>query len=314
MIGMQQPEIILNYMNDIAKIKVSIIIPTCNRPVMLERAIRSVLAQTYQDFELIIISDFPSVDTDNVVNKFKDSRIIYIKHEKKKGASAARNTGIKKAQGEYLAFLDDDDEWLSEKLEKQMKKFQDLSDEYGLVYCWMQYYDDDKKIAKYRTPKLRGYIFKNMLSEQAIGPTSTIVIKKSIIKKIGLFNENYSRGDDGDFIRRISKQYKIDYIAELLVRYHRGHKDRLSLNTRKNIKSIIRELEDRLKKYKTDFDKCPEEKSKVFVKLAGHYLLLLRFDKWLSYTAAAFRIYPEKSIFKKLLFQANIYKENIKKF
>src|SRR5688572_26839751 len=97
--------------------KVSVVIPTHNRPLMLRRAIDSVLAQTYQDFEIIVVDDGLRERSDNVVKLFEDDRIRYISHEQEHGAPAARNTGIKNSNGELIAFLDDDDEWLPQKLE-----------------------------------------------------------------------------------------------------------------------------------------------------------------------------------------------------
>ncbi len=95
---------------------VSVIIPTYNRAHVLGRAIRSVLDQTYQDFELIVVDDGSSDHTGEVVATFADPRIHYLRHEKNRGAAAARNTAIKTAQGEYIASLDSHDEWLPEKL------------------------------------------------------------------------------------------------------------------------------------------------------------------------------------------------------
>ena len=99
---------------------VSVIIPTHNRGEMLRRAIDSVLSQTYKDFELIIVSDGSADETDKVIVSYTDPRIRFLKHDKSRGASAARNTGIRASIGQYIAFLDDDDEWTLDKLEVQV--------------------------------------------------------------------------------------------------------------------------------------------------------------------------------------------------
>ena len=105
---------------------VSIIIPTYNRAHLIGRAIQSVLNQTYQNFEIIVVDDGSTDNTEEMIKEFQkhDKRIKYIRHEKNRGGAAARNTGIKVARGEYIAFQDSDDEWLPEKLEKQMDVFQ----------------------------------------------------------------------------------------------------------------------------------------------------------------------------------------------
>jgi len=113
---------------------ISIILPTFNRAKIVSRSIRSVLNQTYKEFELIIIDDGSADCTQELISKIKDSRIRYIKHEKNKGAAAARNTGIKAAQYDLIAFQDSDDEWMPEKLEKQIKVMSSLPDDYGVVY------------------------------------------------------------------------------------------------------------------------------------------------------------------------------------
>src|SRR5690348_13147078 len=100
---------------------VSVIIPTHNRSDFLRNAITSVLNQTYQDFEIIVVDDGSTDNTSEVVANFSDERITFIRHDTNKGGSAARNTGILASKCDYIAFLDDDDEWLPDKLRKQME-------------------------------------------------------------------------------------------------------------------------------------------------------------------------------------------------
>ena len=107
--------------------KVSVVITTYNRAALLPRAIRSVLAQTYEDYELIIVDDCSTDDTPEVVQRFADSRIRAVRHSDNRGQSAAVNTGIRLARGEYIAFLDDDDEWVDRKLSRQVRTL-DASD------------------------------------------------------------------------------------------------------------------------------------------------------------------------------------------
>ena len=101
----------------------------------MKRAIQSVLEQTYYELECIVVDDASKDQTEEVISSFEDDRLRYFRHEKNKGASAARNTGIKHAKGELIAFLDDDDEWISTKLEKQVPFLQSLPESFGMVYC-----------------------------------------------------------------------------------------------------------------------------------------------------------------------------------
>ena len=104
--------------------KVSVVIPVFNRPAAVRRAIESVLAQTCQDFEIIVVDDGSTDETPAVVAGLADPRMTLIQHEGNRGGSAARNTGLRAASAEYVAFLDSDDEWLPRKLERQLEVFQ----------------------------------------------------------------------------------------------------------------------------------------------------------------------------------------------
>src|SRR5699024_744473 len=118
---------------------VSVIIPTFKRKKeIVRRAVKSVMAQTYQNIEIIIVDDSPeefqgSIKIKEYLDSLKDERVKYIKHSENKGANAARNTGIRNSKGNFLAFLDDDDEWLPMKIEKQIQQFK--CDQIGMVYC-----------------------------------------------------------------------------------------------------------------------------------------------------------------------------------
>lgn len=251
--------------------KVSVIIPTHKRALMLSRAINSVLLQTYKNFELIIVSDGKDKNTDKIVSSYGDFRIKYLKHVKSRGASAARNTGIRASKGKYIAFLDDDDEWVFNKLEKQVLLMEDSSDGIGLVYCWMEYFRNEKSI-KVLKPNLRGYIFSHMLDKQAIGNSSTIIIKSEVIKKVGCFDENLPRGNDSDFIRRICFYYNVEYIPEVLVKVYIGHKSpRITSSDKKGIINAIIGEKAKLIKFKSELHKYPRQVSSIYSKIAFHY-------------------------------------------
>ena len=116
--------------------RVSVVIPTHNRAEWLPRAVASVLAQTWTDFELLIVDDHSTDETPALIARFADRRIRSFRHERNMGQSKALNTGIEHARGEYVAFLDDDDEWLPGKLAAQVALLDAAPPEVGLVYCW----------------------------------------------------------------------------------------------------------------------------------------------------------------------------------
>ncbi len=114
--------------------RISVVIPTYNRPELLNNSINSVLSQTYRDFELIVIDDCSSDNTPDVLEGFRDERLRVIRNSSNKGIAAVRNISVSNSQGKYIAFLDDDDEWLPDKLEKQLKIMEDGPDNLGCVY------------------------------------------------------------------------------------------------------------------------------------------------------------------------------------
>ena len=117
--------------------KVSVVIPTHNRAGFLQAAIQSVLNQTFQDFEIIVVDDASEDQTTEIVRSFSDPRIRYMRHESNKGQGASRNDGIRQASGEYIALLDDDDEWLPEKLAKQVALLDSSPSQVGMIYTWL---------------------------------------------------------------------------------------------------------------------------------------------------------------------------------
>ena len=209
---------------------ITVIITTCRRePSMLKRAIDSVFSQTISDWELIIVDDSPEDYElrDNVrdmVMSFQ-GRIKYIRHEKNSGVSIARNTGIKLAEGEYIAFLDDDDEWLPEKLERQLEKF--YSPEIGLVYCRNYYVDDiSGKINEVKKVCHEGKVFDKLIRENFIGSPSFVMFRTEYLREAGGFaveNPPIEACEDWELFIRIAKEYEVACVDEALVKYHDNH-------------------------------------------------------------------------------------------
>jgi glycosyltransferase involved in cell wall biosynthesis len=212
--------------------KVSVIIPTYNRQLLLKSAIKSVLNQKFQDFEIIVVDDEPNVATQELVNSFADKRLRYVRHSHNKGEAASRNTGIVNARCEFLAFLDDDDEWLPEKLALQVNLLEKASSNVGVVYIGLLFVNlSDRKILSHRIPTKRGDILKDLLAGNVIGPPSTVLLRRSCLEKVGLFDENLAFFADYDFFLRIARHYHFEYVSSPLVKYH-IHEGSLTNNVR----------------------------------------------------------------------------------
>lgn len=291
---------------------VSIIITTYKREsTMVQRAINSILAQTYDNFELFIVDDSPNdfVDRDNVknmVNSLGDDRIKYIEHEINKGACAARNTGIKASNGEYIAFLDDDDEWYDTKLEKQVQKM--IESNCDFVYCKKLIHDKVAKKDKIEKHQLyRGNVFEKLLWSNFIGPTSVALIKKDCFDKVGIFNTKLLAAQDYEMWLRIAKEFKVDFVDEELLHYYIHEGDRISSDSSKKIQGIemvnsiyaeYYENNKRLKAHKVSNLVPRYINNRDFTKAKTAYLQGLKIDPFYMLTKVKFNLKCLQSLCK----------------
>ena len=223
---------------------ISVIIPTFNRADKVVRAISSVLDQTFTDFEIIVVDDASTDRTKDAVVRFNDC-ITYIEHSLNLGVSAARNTGIRKSTGEFIAFLDSDDWWLPEKLQIQMGFF----DSHPWVVAlqteeiWIR--NGRRVNPKVKHLKPSGDIFEPSLKLCLISP-SAVMIKRGLFDEVGLFDESLPACEDYDLWLRILCRYPVYLVREQLVIKEGGSPDQLSLQymgmDRFRIQSIVKLL------------------------------------------------------------------------
>lgn len=197
--------------------KVSVIIPTYGRPSRLANAINSVLSQTYDNYEIIVVDDnnpnsTERAETENCMIEFlSNPKLKYIKHTKNKNGAAARNTGIRHSSGYYISFLDDDDEFLPSKLEKQVSNF-NYKNDYDAVTCG--YIRVNQKIK----PNLDGNLIKRILMLDYSPVTSSLMFTKESLMKINGFNESFNRHQDLELMIRFLKKFSITSIDNYLVK------------------------------------------------------------------------------------------------
>jgi glycosyltransferase involved in cell wall biosynthesis len=200
---------------------ISVIIPTYNREKLIIKALESVLNQTYTDFEILVIDDASTDNTESEIKKLNNDKIIYYKLDKNGGQCIARNFGIKRANGKFIAFLDSDDEWLPTKLEKQYQCFMNGSPNLGSVYS----YSYSKDMIKDKTTHISGGYYRGDIYHKVLGgfcpPTpSLFMIKKEALEKVNYFDENLITFVDLDLHIRIARHYQFDYIEEpLIIKY-----------------------------------------------------------------------------------------------
>ncbi len=206
--------------------RISVIIPAWNRVTLIARAIDSVLAQTRPVDEIIVVDDGSTDNTGDMINRqFPHVRLLY---QENKGVSTARNLGIKAAQGEWIAFLDSDDEWKPEKIDKQTKVIVDNPD-YLICHTnetWIRRGVRVNPMKKHQ--KYGGYIFQRCLPLCVISPSS-VMIHRSVFDDVGLFDESLPACEDYDLWLRICAKYSVLYLNDELITKHGGHTDQLSL-------------------------------------------------------------------------------------
>jgi glycosyltransferase involved in cell wall biosynthesis len=199
---------------------VSVIIPTLNRPDFLRAALQSVLAQTVGDLEVLVVDDGSAIDPRPVLAALDDGRIRYFRHDANRGEAAARNTGIRNARGAYVAFLDDDDEWLPDKLHLQLDLFGRSPDAVACVYGGHVALRgrDGRELAR-EIPTRRGDLSGELRERNVIGPPSTVMVTRRCLERVGLFDESIAYGVDYDMWIRIARDHHFEVVSEVIVRY-----------------------------------------------------------------------------------------------
>ncbi len=197
---------------------VSIIIPTYNRETLLLKALDSIFQQTFQDFEILIIDDASTDNTEQVVRNLNHEKIRYFRLDKNGGQCVARNYGIKRAEGDYIAFLDSDDIWVPEKLELQLDCFRKGSANLGCVYGYSYSYDAILDSTSLIQPEYyRGNIYRNLLTGFCPPTPSLFMVKKQALIENNGFDEKLITFVDLDMWLRLSLTYEFDFVERPLI-------------------------------------------------------------------------------------------------
>ncbi|MFC4544564.1 glycosyltransferase family 2 protein [Halosolutus amylolyticus] len=212
--------------------RISVVIPTYDRATTLPRAIDSALDQTIDDIEVVVVDDGSTDETGSVLASYEDPRVRPVVHATNQGANVARNTGIEHARGEYVAFLDSDDEWHPEKLERQLAALSDRSDDWVGAYCDATFdltgtsgrirsaaaavlARGDEDPVREGGEELVGEILADNVQP---GAGSTLLVRTSVAREAGGFDETLDRFQDPEFCLRVLERGKLAYVDEPLVR------------------------------------------------------------------------------------------------
>jgi glycosyltransferase involved in cell wall biosynthesis len=206
--------------------RVSVVVPTYDRASTVTDAIESVLNQTLDDLECIVVDDGSTDGTQRAIEELSDPRLRYRRHETNRGGSAARNTGIRDAEGRYVAFLDSDDEWLSTKLEREVGLLEGRSGDWVAAYCDVIRERSNPLVNRLDSlfPETTGAeggmeLVPQVLSmELSVYAGSTLLTRREAVESVGGFDESFARHQDLEFLVRLLQRGKLGYVDEPLVR------------------------------------------------------------------------------------------------
>ncbi|MDD3412689.1 MAG: glycosyltransferase family 2 protein [Lachnospiraceae bacterium] len=244
--------------NQLSNGGVSIIITTCNRDKdVLQRAIESALNQTYLYKEIIIVNDYPPMceQIQSLIQEIQSGNIYLLQNEKQRGACYSRNRGLQESRGEFIALLDDDDEWMPDKIEKQVNRMQEDT---VMVYCNYVAKSPDFPIKQDTSRKFpEGNILNPLLANNFIGGCSIPLFRKDAALKCGGFDEAFQSCQDYDMWLRISKFGNVMAVKEVLSVYYVWN-----TSITGNFERRIAGWEKLLEKHKSDYDKNTRQKLK----------------------------------------------------
>ena len=200
--------------------EVSVVIPAFNRAGTVGRAIASVLRQTWKDFELIVVDDGSSDDTAGVALGIGDPRIRVEGHEANRGAAAARNTGILAARGDYVAFLDSDDEWAAQKLERQLAELRRRPEEGEVCCTGVLFHLLDQDVSRAQ-PLARSQDWLDRFARGCdVSPGTTLLARRDVFQRVGLLDEALPRFEDWDWMLRYAQHGGVVVVEDVLAVVH----------------------------------------------------------------------------------------------
>ncbi|MEM1392917.1 MAG: glycosyltransferase [Cyanobacteria bacterium P01_D01_bin.116] len=220
--------------------KVSVIIPAYNSMTYLPQTVESLLKQTFTDFEVIIVNDGSSDGIEQWVNTITDNRVKLISQQNQ-GTATARNTGIADAKGDYIAFLDSDDLWEVNNLEKQVHCL-DNNPNVGLVYVWVKSIDaKGNDLGQIYGHDSEGYVWEILLQKNIIWSGSAAMVRRDCLEKSGVFDQNLKFAEDWEMWIRIARNYSFAVIKEPLVsyRFHTSNKSKSNIRGLEEFRTII---------------------------------------------------------------------------
>jgi glycosyltransferase involved in cell wall biosynthesis len=217
--------------------RVSVIVPTYNRGQYIAQALESVFAQTFRDYEIIVIDDGSTDNTQEILKNF-EGRIRSL-YQENQGISKTRNRAIKESTGEFIAFLDSDDFWEPIKLEEQVKIL-DSHPDVGIVYARMPIINENGETIGMKPAGVSGRNFRELLQVWGDLPTSTVMTRRVCFEKVGLFEPDLEPMEDIDMWIRIARYFELYEVENKVLAYYRRHEEQVTKNKSKVYTGLVR--------------------------------------------------------------------------
>lgn len=275
---------------------VSVVIPTHFRADRLKKAIESVVNQSYKELEIIIVSDGEDPETEKIVRdaQSQDNRIKYYSYTPSKGGNHARNVGIQNSSGEYIAFLDDDDVWYPPKIQLQIEAIKG-NDRIGLVGCGIRVVNTVVNKNYVNLFNYSGNQSKQILFKNLIGSTSCVLIRSSVIKVCGMFDEELPARQDHDLWIRICQKYDVECVKSVQLDYYVYDNQGKGVQVSKSLDKFIKAHDIIMSKYEKLFKQLSK---KDYTKLVSYRYCCIAVRAHEVGNAKTARSYAIKSFFK----------------
>lgn len=229
----------------LCRLGISVVVPVFNRADCIVRCLESVAAQTYPVEEIIVVDDASNDRTVEIVHDWSRRRHVPVRiipHADNRGGGAARNTGIAAAAGDWIAFLDSDDIWHADKIEKQVRALTAAGPSVAMVYAGLRHFDGDGRVKYTFVPRLEGDLSEALYGQNLLCSASSFIIRKDLLERIGGFDESLPSCQDWDLWLRLSREAHFAAVPEMLVDYDDSERARISMSQRDRFRGHCRIL------------------------------------------------------------------------
>jgi glycosyltransferase involved in cell wall biosynthesis len=269
---------------------VTAILTTYNRKDWIRGAVESILDQTYPDIEIIIVDDCSDYDVKGHLYDYKTD-IKLVRNDENRGANWSRATGISKAEGEYVAFLDDDDRWSPTKIEQQVRAIEESSSKYGVATTGFQRIDGSIQMPDFEDQHLTKQL---LLGNNPIGGFSKILVEMSVIERAGLPDIHLSSSQDIEWFIRLSKESEFLSVSEPLVNFNEEGEDRITDKKKNKLSDshgeILRKHSDLVEEYGVTFKRKAWNNRNI--RISAYAAAINDFGKCREHSLKAIRLYP----------------------